>query len=250
MVKKIKRTARRTSATHANKRSSALHDRRFAGESAAYRKARNNLLKSEIELRRQIERVARLRRALPIGGVVPEDYLFDESDPRTQTVRRVRLSELFGDKPTLVAYSFMFGPAMATACPSCTSILDGLDGQVQHVMQQTGLVVIAKSPIARIRDFARERGWTRLRLVSSADNSYNRDYWGEGTDGSQWPVLNVFVRRDGKIHHFFNTEMLLAQADPGQNARHVDMIWPLWNVLDFTPEGRGTTWQPKLKYDS
>jgi len=229
----------------------ALHGKHFPGESAGYRKARNALLRSEIDLRRQVERVAQARRKLPLGGVVREDYVFEEGAADladTSSVRRVRLSELFGDKDTLVAYSFMYGPAMAKACPMCTSMLDGLDGQAQHVTQRASLVVIAKSPLSRIRAYARERGWSGLRLLSSAGNSYNRDYFGEGPDGAQWPSLNVFVRRNGKIHHFYHTEMLFGPAEPGMNQRHVDMIWPLWNVLDFTPEGRGTDWYPRISY--
>jgi predicted dithiol-disulfide oxidoreductase (DUF899 family) len=228
-----------------------LHDKRFPGESADYRKARDELLRFEMELRRSTERVAEARRKLPLGGAVREDYVFEEGAADladTSAVQRVRLSELFGDKDTLVAYSFMYGPQMPAACPMCTSMLDGLDGEAQHVAQRVSLVVIAKSPLDRIRAYARQRGWTRLRLLSSAGNTYNRDYFGEGPDGSQWPSLNVFVRRNGTIHHFYHTELLFAQAEPGQNNRHVDSIWPLWNVLDFTPEGRGKDWYPKLSY--
>ncbi len=235
----------------APKKPGALHDKHFPGESAGYRKARNVLLRSEIELRRQVERVAAARRKLPLGGTMREDYVFEEGSADiadTTTVSRVRLSELFGDKDTLVAYSFMYGPAMGKACPMCTSMLDGLSGQARHVAQRASLVVIAKSPIERIRAYARERGWSGLRLLSSANNAYNRDYFGEGADGSQWPSLNVFVRRNGKIHHFYHTELLFPPSDPGQNHRHVDMIWPLWNLLDFTPEGRGKDWFPKLAY--
>jgi predicted dithiol-disulfide oxidoreductase (DUF899 family) len=111
-------------------------------------------------------------------------------------------------------------------------------------------VVVAKSPLERIRTFAHERGWRNLRLLSSANNSYNHDYHGEDEKGSQLPALNVFARRDGRIHHCTCTELLFVPAEPGQNGRHVDLIWPLRNLLDFTPEGRGTDWFPKLSYDS
>lgn len=119
---------------------------------------------------------------------------------------------------------------------------------MQHIAQRTNLVVIAKSPIARIVEFAKARGWSKLRLLSSSGNDYNRDYHGEGPDGSQWPMMNVFVRRKGAIRHFWGSELLGAKAEPGQNNRHVDMLWPLWNALDLTPEGRGTDWYPKLDY--
>jgi predicted dithiol-disulfide oxidoreductase (DUF899 family) len=213
---------------------------KFPNESKPYRAARNRLLRAEIALRRQVEKVAAMRRKLPAGGKVPQDYLFEEGVPP----RKVTLSELFGERDTLVAYSFMYGPQMAKACPMCTSMLDGLNGNAPHIAQRANLVVIAKSPLARVLEFARGRGWSNLRLLSSAGNSYNADYFGEAADGSQSPMLNVFVRRRGAIRHFYGTELLFAKADPGQNNRHVDMIWPLWNLLDFTPEGRGKDWYP------
>lgn len=231
---------------------SSAHSERFPGESAGYRAARNRLLKAETDLRRNLEKVAAMRRQLPLGGTVPEDYVFEEGAADledTESVRRVRLSELFqGAKGSLIVYSFMYGPQMAKPCPSCTSILDSLNGAAPHVTQRTNLVVVAKSPLQRIRAFARERGWRNLRLLSSAGNTYNRDYHGEDAKGSQWPSLNVFVRRGDGIRHFFHTELLFVPAEPGQNGRHVDLIWPLWNLFDFTPEGRGTDWHPKLSY--
>jgi predicted dithiol-disulfide oxidoreductase (DUF899 family) len=229
----------------------SIHGKRLPGESAEYRAARDRLLREEMELRRSIERVAGLRRALPSGGPVPQDYLFEEGAPdlESQTVRQVRLSELFRSGWTsLVVYSFMYGPKMEVPCPMCTSMLDGLNGNAPHLAQRTNLVVVAKSPIHRIRAFARGRGWRNLRLLSSADNSYNRDYHGEDEKGAQWPMLNVFVKRDGVVRHFWASELLFAPGDPGQNPRHVDLVWPLWNVLDFTPEGRGKDWYPKLSY--
>ena len=216
----------------------------FPNEPKPYRAARNRLLRAEIALRRQSEKVAALRRRLPAGGMVPQDYVFEEGDPP----RQVKLSELFGDRDAVVAYSFMYGPKMAKACPMCTSMLDGLNGNAPHIAQRANLVVIAKSPLARVLEFARGRGWSNLRLLSSAGNDYNRDYRGEGPEGAQLPMLNVFVRRRGAIRHFYGTELLFAKAEPGQNNRHVDAIWPLWNLLDFTPEGRGKDWYPKLQY--
>ncbi|HLJ88223.1 MAG TPA: DUF899 family protein [Candidatus Angelobacter sp.] len=232
-----------------------LHSIRFPGETDSYRAARNELLEAEIRLRRNIEEVAALRRKLAQGGEVPEDYVFDEgsSDPvhlnDVQNHRKTRMSELFAPgKDTLVVYSYMHGPNMKTPCTSCTSILDGLNGTSPHLNDRINFVVVAKSPIQRLRATAAERGWNNLRLLSSENNTYNRDYQGENSNGDQQPSLNVFVRREGKIHHFYNTELLFAPKDPGQDGRHVDLLWPLWNVFDFTPEGRGTNWRPKLAY--
>ena len=216
----------------------------FPNEARPYRAARGRLLRAEMALRRQIEKVAAMRRKLPIGGKVPQDYAFEEGEPP----RKVKLSELFGERDTLVAYSFMYGPRMQKACPMCTSMLDSLNGNARYIAQRVSLVVIARSPVARILEYARGRGWSNLRLLSSAGNDYNRDYRGEDANGAQWPMLNVFVRRRGAIRHFYGTELLFAKAEPGQDNRHIDMIWPLWNLLDFTPEGRGRDWYPQLQY--
>jgi len=226
------------------KQQKAMHEKRFPNESEDYRRSRLELLEAEIGLRRQVESVARLRRELPLGGKIREDYVFEEGEE----ARPVRLSQLFGDKDTLIAYSFMYGPKVERPCPSCTSIVDSLDGASTHVNQQASLVVIGRSPIARLRAFAAERGWTHVRLLSSAKNSYNADYHAEDASGSQWPVLNVFTRNGKGIYHSYASEWLFAPADPGQDRRHVDMIWPLWNLLDVTPQGRGTDFRPKLSY--
>jgi predicted dithiol-disulfide oxidoreductase (DUF899 family) len=218
---------------------------RFPGESRAYRTARNKLLDAELKLRKQVERVAALRRKLPPGGKVPHDYEFEEEGGR-----KVRLSQLFErGKNTLILYSYMYGPKMEKPCPMCTSFLDSLDGAAPHIVQRASLAVVARSPIERILEFTRSRGWRNLRLLSSAGNTYNRDYHGEASDGSQMPSLNVFIRRSGVVRHFFHTELMFAKAEKGQNQRHIDMAWPLWNVLDFTPEGRGD-WYPKLEYST
>jgi predicted dithiol-disulfide oxidoreductase (DUF899 family) len=243
-----------------------MSDARFPGESTEYREARDRLLEAEIELRRAIEAVAAQRRELPPGGEVPEDYVFEEAGADGGT-REVRLSELFAPgKDTLVIYSFMFPrspgderpgpetgqtallPLAETPCASCVSIIDSLDGAAPHVSQLINLAVVAKSPLPRIRDFAQERRWNRVRLLSSAQNTYNRDYLAETEDGAQMPILNVFARDGDLIRHFWATELMFAEGDPGQESRHVDLIWPIWNLLDATPEGRGSDWQPALSY--
>jgi predicted dithiol-disulfide oxidoreductase (DUF899 family) len=223
------------------------HAIRFPGEDRAYRAARDRLLRAEADLRRQAEAVAVLRRKLPPGGAVPEDYVFDEV--RDGGVRRVKLSELFAPgKDSLVIYSFMYGPDMAQACPLCTSMLDSLDGAATHIAQRISLAVVAKSPIARIREFAQRRGWRNLRLLSSAGNGYNADYHGETPQGAQLPMLNVFALRRARIRHVYGSELLFMSGETGQGPRHVDSIWPLWNILDFTPQGRGQDWYPSLDY--
>ena len=238
---------------------------RFPGESEEYRRERNRLLQAEAGLRRAIEQVAAQRRALPPGGVVPDDYRFDEVSDRGE----VRFSELFETgKDTLVIYSFMFPrysgdtgpgpsegetaklPLAETPCASCTSILDSLDGAAPHLSRVLNLAVVAKSDPDRIRNFARERGWRHLRLLSSRDNAYNRDYHAETPEGEQMPILNVFARDGDQFRHTWASELMYAPRDEGMEARHVDSVWPIWNVLDATPPGRTNQSNfPSLDYD-
>ena len=208
--------------------------------------------------------MAAQRRALPPGGPVPEDYRFEEA---VGEGGEVKLSELFeSGKDTLVIYSFMFprwsgdtrpGPARGetarlpvaeTPCPSCTSILDSLDGAAPHLAERLNLAVVAKTDPERIGTFARERGWRNLRLLSSRNNTYNRDYHAESEE-AQIPILNVFARDGQEIRHSWATELMFAPREEGEDPRHVDSIWPIWNVLDMTPQGRGTEWAfPRLDY--
>jgi predicted dithiol-disulfide oxidoreductase (DUF899 family) len=238
----------------------------FPGESPEYRAARNRLLDQEIELRRSMEAVAEARRRLPPGGLVPQDYLFDGQAPDGEAAQ-VRLSELFAPgKQSLVIYSMMFPraaddaspgppggetallPLAAGPCPSCTALLDQLDGAAEHVSQHVNFAVTAKAPLEQLTTFAAERGWRRLRMLSSARTTYNRDYLAETSDGSQQPMLNVFHRDGPAIRHFWGSELFYAAVDPGQEPRHVGTIEPLWNLLDFTPEGRPANWHEQFTY--
>ena len=238
----------------------------FPGETTEYRVERDRLLEQEIELRRAMERVAAARRNLPPGGLVPENYAFQGLDAVGRPAQ-VRLSDLFAPgKDSLVIYSMMFPrdpgddrpgpgprrlgrlPILETPCPSCTALLDQLDGAAEHVSQRVNLVAAAKSPLPRVLGFAEERGWRRLRLVSSLGNTYNRDYLAETAEGHQRPMLNVFRRDGATIRHFWGSELLYAPTDPGQDPRHVGTIEPLWNLFDLTPEGRAADWDEQLCY--
>lgn len=215
---------------------------RFPNESEAYRQARTALLAEEIELRRQIERVAEHRRALPPGGEVSGDYRFEgEHGP-------VDFAGLFGDKQTLVVYSFMFGPQRQRPCPMCTSLLGAWDGEARDVEQRVALAVVARSPIERILAFRDERGWRNLKLYADTNDRYSRDYHGVTGNGGDDAAIAVFTRRDGLIRHFWSGEMSSETADPGQDPRGAPDLMPLWTILDMTPQGRGTDWYPKLDY--
>jgi predicted dithiol-disulfide oxidoreductase (DUF899 family) len=218
----------------------------WPNESKEYRAARDELLQAEIALRRQEESVAAQRRALPLGGEVTEDYLFDGVDGP------VRMSELFGDKDTLYLYNFMYRPgeqglALEVPCPSCTSIIDAVDGAARHLVNTVAFAVVAKVPIERFRAWGEERGWRFAPLFSSANNTFKRDYLAEDENEMQRPVASVFTKRDGLIRHFWSSELIAAPTEEGQHPRHVDYMWPFWKLLDGTPDGRTVT-EPKLEY--
>ena len=214
----------------------------FPNESAAYRKARTALLAEEIELRRHIARVAEQRRALPPGGAVSGDYRFEGEEGE------VDFAGLFKDKQTLIAYSYMFGPERERPCPMCTNLLGPLDENAEDLAQKVSLVVIARSPLAKLLAWKKERGWKHLRLYSDLNENFSKAYFGLLPDGSDVPALNVFTRRDGTTRHFWSGEMTGETADPGQDPRGAPDLAPLWNFLDITPEGRDPDWYPKLAY--
>ncbi len=224
---------------------SVAHNTRFPGEDPAYRQARDELLDAELKLDRMVKRVASLRRDLPLGGPVPQDYCFQTLADGVE--RDIRLSELFApDKDTLFLYSFMYAPSDSAPCPACTSLVDGFNGIADHIADRINMAVVAKAPISKTMELAKSRGWTKIRFLSSHDNSFNEDYHAVNTREMQIPAANVFVRKGNEVRHFWSAELLY--VDRPEHPRHVDQIWPIWNILDMTPEGRGTDWFPKLNY--
>jgi predicted dithiol-disulfide oxidoreductase (DUF899 family) len=226
----------------------AMH---FPGESAAYRTARDELLRQELALRRATEAVASARRALPPGGALPQDYAFTRREGGREggAERRVRLSELFRPgHDTLAIYSWMFGPEREAPCPMCTALLDGLEASAVHIEQRVSLAVVARSPAAKLAEFVERRGWQHLRVLSAAGTSYSRDYHAESDDGDDVPILNVFSRRDGTVRHFWAPEMMDLPSDPGQDPRALDSLGAIYGLFDLTPEGRGDFYT-KLAYD-
>ncbi len=223
-----------------------LHNIRFPNESDTYREKRDQLLKTEIELRAKIEEVAQLRRSLPHGGALKEDYIFEDAETGTE----ILFSNLFQEsKQSLLVYNFMFRPDQEKPCTSCTSIIDGLNGQAPHIKDRVNFAVVAKAPAGKLKKWADSRNWSNITFLSSFNNTFNSDYFAESADGNQLPVAHVFVKENSEIRHFYTSELFYAPPTEGQHMRHVDMIWPMWNVFDLTPEGRGTDWYPKHSYD-
>ncbi|HRO13113.1 DUF899 family protein [Amaricoccus sp.] len=209
-------------------------------ESPEYRAARNALLVQEIESRRVAERAAELRRRLPPGGAVPEDYRFTgEEGP-------VTLSGLFGGHDTLVIYSYMFGPERKAPCPMCTSFMGSFATKIADVRQRVAIAFTARSPIERLVEAKRARGWTDIPVYSDGEGAFTRAY--VSAEDADMPGLTVFTRRDGIVRHFWSSEISGDMADPGQDPRGQPEMDPLWLLLDTTPGGRGTDWYPKLAY--
>lgn len=222
------------------KQLAATNKAHFPNESGEYRAARNALLAEEIELRRLLERVAEQRRALPAGGAIPKDFEFIGSNGP------LHLSDLFGDKDTLLIYSMMFGLQRAAACPSCTSFLTSWNGAAVNLRERVAMAVTARSPIERLLEFQQQRGLPNLRFLSDTSGDYTRTY--VNPDDADMPGFSVFTRREGVIRHFYSPEMSFDMSDPGQDPRGAPDMDLLWQMLDYTPEGRGTDWYPKLDY--
>ena len=211
-------------------------------ESAEYLAKREELRQAEIELMRQRERVAELRRGLPKGATV-QDYEFLEGpaslDDGDEPVTRVRLSELFtAPDRALVIYQFMFGKKQTTPCPMCTAWLDSFNGVAHHLAQNIDVAVVAAADPSTLRAVARNRGWDRLRLLSAGESTFKYDLGSEDREGGQDSTISVFTKdNDGTLRHFYSVHPRLAEDI---QERGIDEYVPIWNILDLTPQGRGT----------
>ena len=214
----------------------------LANESPEYLKKREELRQAEIELMRQRERVAGLRRALPPGATL-QDYEFLEGpmsiEDGDEPVRTVRLSELFtAPHRSLVIYQFMFGKKQTEPCPMCTAWIDCVNGIAHHLTQNIDLAIVAAADPATLRAHARNRGWNRLRLLSAGESTFKYDLGSEDREGNQDSTISVFTRdSDGTLRHFYSGHPRLAED---VKERGIDELNPIWNFLDLTPQGRGT----------
>jgi predicted dithiol-disulfide oxidoreductase (DUF899 family) len=220
----------------------------LTNESSQYLTKREELRLAEIDLMRQRERVAELRRKLPEGAPV-QDYQFEEG-PRDLNAgdesHAVRLSELFTEPDrSLVIYHFMFGKKNTKACPMCTAWLDGANGVAHHLAQRLDFAVVAAADVPTLRAYARERSWDRLRLLSAGNSTFKRDFGSESPDGGQDSTISVFTRDTaGTVRHFYTAHPWLA---PDIRERGIDLLTPIWHFLDLTPQGRGD-WYTSLAY--
>jgi predicted dithiol-disulfide oxidoreductase (DUF899 family) len=218
-------------------------------EPADYVARREALRLAEIELMRQHERVAAMRRQLPPGAIV-KDYEFQEGpsnlDAGDAPIRSVRLSELFtGADRSLVIYHFMYGKRQSSPCPMCTMWIDGYNGVAQHLAQNVDFAIAAAADPAALRQHARNRGWRNLRLLSCGSSTFKYDLRSEDTEGNQDSTISVFTRDgDGALRHVYSAHPWMAED---VRERGIDQLTPVYNMLDLTPQGRGE-WYAKLAY--
>jgi predicted dithiol-disulfide oxidoreductase (DUF899 family) len=223
---------------------------KFKGESDEYRKLRNQLLEAEIALKEQREPGAVLRRQFPMGALVETGYVFREgpSDIRDESPANfpdVRLSQLFSPgKNRLIIDHMMWAANDKLPCHMCNMWADGYAAIAQHVGDKVNFALVAKVDLAYLRQWGRRRGWDKIRLLSSYDNTFNKNFLMEEDAGWQRTGVSVLSRAaDGKIHHFYTTEASFA---PGHH-RAIDLYSPAWNLFDLLPEGR-ENWMPKRSY--
>lgn len=221
----------------------------LTNESSEYLAKREELRLAEIELMRQRERVAELRRRLPQGAPI-QDYRFEEG-PRDLNsadapVRTVGLSDLFTNpNRSLVIYHFMFGKTQTRACPMCTAWLDGANGIAHHLAQNLDFAVVAAADLPTLRGYARERGWDKLRVPSAHKNTFKYDFGSEDREGNQDSTISVFTHdTQGNLRHFYTAHPWMA---PEVKERGIDLLTPIWHFMDLTPQGRGS-WYASLAY--
>ncbi|MGW0732130.1 DUF899 family protein [Streptomyces sp. NPDC002851] len=221
----------------------------LTGESAEYVSAREELRQAELELMRHRERVAELRRTLPLGPVV-DDYTFEEGPADLEAgdapTRTVRLSELF-TRPgrDLIVYHFMYGKTQTEPCPMCTMWIDGFNGVARHVAQNVDLAIVAAAELPALRAHARNRGWTNLRLLSAGSSTFKYDLGSEDAEGNQDSTVSVFTRDDdGSVRHFYSVHPRMSDDF---DERGIDLLTPVWHLLDLTRRGRDN-WYATLDY--
>jgi predicted dithiol-disulfide oxidoreductase (DUF899 family) len=227
----------------------SLRQTNLANESREYLAKREELRLAEIELMRQRERVAELRRKLPQGAAI-QDYVFEEGpaslDEGDAPIRMVRMSELFSaPNRALIVYHFMYGKKQINPCPMCTMLIDGWEGVAHHVAQNADVVIVAAADPTTLRAHARKRGWDNLRLLSCGASTFKYDFGSEDREGNQDSTVSVFTKdNDGTLRHFYTAHPWMS-ADIKE--RGLDLVFPVYNILDLTPQGRGD-WYGSFDY--
>ena len=208
-------------------------------ESGQYQRQREELRLAELDLIDHVERVAALRRRLPMDTVVDDYELIDVASGD-----RIRLSELFtAPDRALIVYHFMYGKAQTEPCPLCTMWIDGYNAAAPHLTKNADFAVVAAAEPAALSAHAAVRGWSNQRLLSAGESTFKHDLGSEDASGAQTEWISVFTRAgDGTVRHVYSRG---AQLADDRRERGIDLLSPVWHLLDLTPHGRGD-WYPAL----
>lgn len=208
----------------------------MSGADEKHLNAREELRRAEMALKDQIENVAAMRRALPLGPQV-SDYEFRESG------KRVRLSELFtGDKPELIVYHLMYWTDDDEFCPMCSMWVDGLNAVSKHVEQRANIVVASRAPAEKLSAWAQRRGWNSIRILADEGDAFARDLGAEDTNGDPVETVAVFVKDASGVRNTY-----LSHAYMFGEWRAIDLLTPVWQLFDLLPSGRDD-WHPSNDY--
>lgn len=205
---------------------------------AEWLQARKELLAKEKELTRQRDALSAERRTLPAVRVEKE-YRFQGPDGPAS------LADLFGGRPQLIVYHFMFDPDWEEGCKSCSYIADNFDGSIPHLAaRDTSFAVVSRAPLEKLQAFRKRMGWNFLWL-SSQGSDFNYDFHVTAEEGNpnvdynfaiipaavlparEMPGLSVFLRDGDSILHTYSAY-----------ARGLDLLINTYNYLDLTPMGR------------
>ena len=210
-------------------------------ESAEYLSKREELRLAEIDLMNLRERIATLRRQLPPGAIL-KDYAFiegpaslDEGDSPASTVR---LSELFTAPESAGDLSNDVRKKQTSPCPMCTSWLDAFNGVAHHLAQSINLAVAVAADLPALRSHARKRGWDKLRLLSAGESTFKYDLGSE--DREEARTRRFLSSRSTSKEQCITFTVFIRRLADNIDTRGTDEYNPIWNVLDLTPQGRGT----------
>jgi predicted dithiol-disulfide oxidoreductase (DUF899 family) len=160
-------------------------------------------------------------------------------------IHDVHLVDLFTDgHDTLIVDHLMFAAEDDEPCVMCSMWADGYSAVTPHILRRANFVLVAKADINKLRNWARKRGWDRIRLLSSHNKTFNREISMEEAYGSQNPGLSVFTRTsEGTVYHRYTIGVEFEEL----NNRGIDPYSPVWNLFDLLPQGR-SDWYPDHSY--
>lgn len=204
---------------------------------ATWLEERKALLVEEKALSRQLDELARRRRALPWVRI-DKTYTFDSAEGPTTLV------DLFAGRSQLMIYHFMMGPDWSEGCPSCSFWADNFNGIDMHLANRdTTFLAVSRAPLDAIQSYKRRMGWD-FTWVSSLASDFNMDFGVSFPEGHRTDVSYNFVPIDDPMEEAQGLSVF-AKAPDGEvfhtyssYGRGVDIVNGAYQLLDLTPKGR------------